>query len=187
MCVGFINGEQRLIFELEKVKKTHKGHIVSVSAQELLDYLKTNNQTKQNNTDTQENTKDLSEETVVEYVIKNNAPHYFVILFKDFDLNLNLAKATFSDYHSEYYSLEKLNISSILLDDQTHMISVREFENASKAMEYYNAFLIADARGPFGSDFDAFVIAAPNFPTFFRNKDIKGYKKRFNEMYLRGQ
>ena len=54
MCVGFINGEQRLIFELEKVKKTHKGHIVSVSAQELLDYLKTNNQTKQNNTDKQE-------------------------------------------------------------------------------------------------------------------------------------
>ena len=177
MCVGFINGEQRLIFELEKVKKTHKGHIVSVSAQELLDYLKTNNQTKQNNTDTQENTKDLSEETVVEYVIKNNAPHYFVILFKDFDLNLNPAKATFSNYHSEYYSLEKLNISSILLDEQTHMISVREFENASKAMEYYNAFLIADARGPFGSDFDAFVIAAPNFPTFFKNKDVEGYKK----------
>ena len=98
-------------------------------------------------------------------MIKNNAPHYFVILFKDFDLNLNLAKATFSDYHSEYYSLEN-SILVVYCYDQTHMISVREFENASKAMEYYNAFLIADARGPFGSDFDAFVIAAPNFPTF---------------------
>ena len=110
-----------------------------------------------------------------------------MILFKDFDLDINTAKATFSNYHAEYYSLEKLNVSSILLDEQTHMISIREFENATKAMEYYNAFLIADARGPFGSDFDAFVIAAPNFPVFFRNKDIKGYQKKFNEMYLRGQ
>ena len=120
-------------------------------------------------------------------MFKNKAPHYFVILFKDFDLNLNIAKATFSNYHAEHYSLGKLNISSLLLDEQTHMISVREFENASKAMDYYNAFLIADARGPFGSDFDAFVIAAPNFPTFFRNKDVKGYQKKFKEMYLRGQ
>ena len=85
--------KQKLIFELEKVKKTHKGHIVSVSAQELLDYLKTNNQTKQNNTDKQEDTKDFNEETVVEYVFKNNAPHYFVILFKDYDLNLNTCKS----------------------------------------------------------------------------------------------
>ena len=187
VCIGFINGEQRLIFELEKVKKTHTGHIVSIAAKELLDHLKTNNQTNQNSTEIQENTIDSNEETLVEYAFKNNSPHYFLILFKDFDLNLNTAKAIFSNYHSEYYSLEKLNISSILLDEQTHMITVREFENASKAMEYYNAFLIADARGPFGSDFDAFVIAAPNFPTFFKNKDVEGYQKKFNEMYLRGQ
>ena len=58
MCVGFISGEERFKFELEKIKKTHTGHIVSVTAQELLDYLKTNNQSKQNNTETQENTKD---------------------------------------------------------------------------------------------------------------------------------
>ena len=110
-----------------------------------------------------------------------------MILSKDFYMNLNTAKATFSNYHAEYYSLEKLNVSSILLDDQTHMISVREFENATKAMEYYNAFLIDDVIVPFGSHYDAFVIAAPNFPIFFKNKDIKGYQKKFNEIYFRGQ
>ena len=187
MCVGFIDGEQSLIVGLEKVKNTHTGHIVSVSAEELLTQLNTNKKTEQVKADEQEEIKQFNEETAFKYLFKKNAPHYFVILFKDFDLNLNTAKATFSNYHAEYYSLEKLNISSILLDEQTHMISVREFENASKAMEYYNAFLLADARGPFGSDFDSFVIAAPNFPTFFRNKDVKGYQKKFNEMYLRGQ
>ena len=185
MCLGFIHGEERLIVELENTQKTHIGHIASASAEELLNFLKTNNEkTEQTKTD-KPKSEELNEENTPTYVIKNNAPHYFVILFKDFDLELNTAKATISNYHAEYYSLEKLNISSILLDEQTHMISVREFQNASKAMDYYKAFLIADARGPFGSDFNAFVIAAPNFPTFFRNRDVKGYEKKFNEMYLR--
>jgi len=189
LCAGFINGEQELIVGLEKVKNTHTGHVASVSAEELLTHLNTNKKTfNQQKTESPAEPQQLeeSEEKEVRYIFKNNVPHYFVILFKDFDLDLNTAKATFSNYHAEYYSLENLNISSILLDEQTHMISIREFEEASNAMEYYNAFLIADARGPFGSDFDAFVIAAPNFPTFFKNKDIKGYQKKFNEMYLRG-
>ena len=187
MCVGVIDGRQKLIQELKKVQNTHKGHIASVSAEELLTYLNTNINREQTSSNKQKETEQNNEETAAKYLLKNNAPHYFLILFKDFDLDINTAKATFSNYHAEYYSLEKLNVSSILLDEQTHMISIREFENATKAMEYYNAFLIADARGPFGSDFDAFVIAAPNFPVFFRNKDIKGYQKKFNEMYLRGQ
>ena len=153
----------------------------------MLAYLKTAKNTKQIKIDKQEESEENFKESSAKYIFKNNAPHYFVMLFKDFDLDLNTAKAIFSNYHAEYYALENLNISSILLDEQTHMISVREFKNASKAMGYYNAFLISDASGPFGSDFDAFIIAAPNFPTFFRNKDIDGYQKKFNEMYLRGQ
>ena len=119
MCFEFIDGKQKLIIELEKVEDTH-GHIVSFSAKELLIHLKSNNPKEQNKTDKQVDTKDFNEETALEYVFKNNAPHYFVILFKDYDLNLNTAKATFSNYHAEHYSLEKLNISSILLDEQTH-------------------------------------------------------------------
>tara|TARA_B100000900_G_scaffold328679_1_gene288976 strand:+ start:3933 stop:6563 length:2631 start_codon:yes stop_codon:yes gene_type:complete len=186
LCAGYISGEQELTVGLEKVKNTYTGHTVSVSAEELLTHLNTNTKTFNQPSTKSPIEPQESEEKEVRYVFKNNTPHYFVILFKDFDLDLNTAKATFSNYHAEYYSLEKLNISSILLDEQTHMISIREFEGASSAMEYYNAFLIADARGPFGSDFDAFVIAAPNFPIFFKNKDIKGYQKKFNEMYLRG-
>ena len=67
------------------------------------------------------------------------------------------------------------------------MITVREFENTEKSMAYYSAFTKSDARGPFGSDYVAFVIAAPNFPTFFKNKDVNGYQKKFKEMYLRKQ
>ena len=64
------------------------------------------------------------------------------------------------------------------------MITVREFSNKNKAMAYYNAFSNGDVRGVFGSDYDVFVISSPNFPTFFKNRDVEGYKKTFQDYYL---
>jgi hypothetical protein len=50
-------------------------------------------------------------------------------------------------------------------------------------MEYYQAFQSGDVRGVFGGDYTAFVIAGPNFPYFFKNKDVEGYNKMFKENY----
>lgn len=185
MCHGFIDGKKQLIVKLNTVKNKHQGHIVSKNAEELLVYLKDEEglKTKQQTDKIGEGSRE--EQNEPDYVVQNDGTHYFIILFKEYDLDVNTAKTTFSNYHSEFYSLQKLNISSVLLDEQTHMISVREFENAERAMDYYNKFINSDARGPFGSDFISFVIAAPNFPTFFKNKDIKGYQKRFKQAYLR--
>ena len=118
------------------------------------------------------------------YLDKPKAGHYFILMFKDFDLEIALAKSTLSDYHSEYYRLDRLNVSDLLFDQHTHMITIREFPNKAKAMSYYQAFQTGDVRGIFGEDYEAFVIASPNFPHFFKNKDLEGYKKTFNQYYL---
>ena len=117
------------------------------------------------------------------YIIKPDAAHYFILLFNDYDLELSIAKSTLSDYHSEYYRLARLNISSLLFKEHTHLITIREFGNQAKAMEYYQAFQNGDVRGVFGGDYTAFVIAGPNFPYFFKNKDVEGYNKMFKENY----
>jgi tetratricopeptide (TPR) repeat protein len=121
------------------------------------------------------------------YLDKPKAGHYFILLFKEFDLEVSVAKSTLSNYHSEYYRLDRLNVSDLLFDQHTHMITIREFPNKKKAMSYYNAFQGGDVRGVFGEDYDAFVIASPNFPHFFKNKDVEGYKKTFQELYLNEQ
>ena len=109
------------------------------------------------------------------------------MLFKEFDLEVSIAKSTLSNYHAEYYRLDRLNVSDLLFDEHTHMITVREFPNKNKAMAYYKAFAEGDVRGVFGDDYDVFIIASPNFPTFFKNRDVEGYKKTFQEYYLNKQ
>jgi hypothetical protein len=74
-------------------------------------------------------------------------------------------------------------VSALLLDKQTNMISVREFENANKAMNYYNAFQTGDARGPFGDNYQSFIISQSNFPVFYKSKDVEKYLIKFKEFY----
>lgn len=183
MAQGFLEGKEKFVLRLKKIIETHQGHEVAQSAQEILRHLLFGED--EDEEEEKSETSNREEESLeVDYVFNANALHYFVIIFKDYDLDLNTAKAVFSDYHAEYYSLSRLNISSILLDEETHMISIREFGNAEKAMSYYSAFSVANSKTYFGENYTAFVIAAPNFPKFFKNKDVQGYKKKFKELYL---
>ena len=181
ICKGFLGGKPELISSLKKVKLNHENHPVSITAEEILSQVtnKTNeNRDKEANLPT-------NEEEALKYVYKNETPHFFIFLFKDFDVDVNTGKEIFSNYHSDFYPLEKLNISSVLLDEQTHMISVRDFEDGASAMKYYESFISSDESGPFGNDYVAFVISSKNFPLFFKNKDVQGYSTKFKEMYLR--
>ena len=161
---------------LKLIEKKYPQHHVAQSANEILSYL------QQPEIETSIKKTDDSE-----YLFKPNAGHYFILLFKEFDLEVSVAKSTFSNYHAEYYRLDRLNISDLLFDQHTHMITIREFSNKSKAMSYYRAFVEGDVRGVFGESYEAFIIASPNFPMFFKNRDIDGYKKAFNQYYLENQ
>ena len=168
--------KKEYIGALSLIEKKYPQHKVSKSAKEILYYL----QQQETETSSKKTTKPT-------YIYKPKAGHYFILLFKEFDLEVSIAKSTFSNYHAEYYRLERLNVSDLLFDDHTHMITVREFPNKSKAMSYYKSFTEGDVRGVFGENYDAFIIASPNFPTFFKNRDTEGYKKHFAQHYLEQQ
>ncbi len=161
------------IAKLESISQKYPSHEVAQTAQELIALLKTEEVAVQKG----------AEQGDSPYIFKDNVSHYFILLFYDYDLEVATAKSTLSDYHAEYYRLDRLNISNLLFAEHTHMLSVREFSDKAAAMNYYNAFQDGDVRGVFGDDYQAFVIAGPNFPYFFKNKDIDGYQKVFKEHY----
>ncbi len=163
---------------LEKVIENHSEHEVAEHAQNILGQMKPQQQ------EVGSDGEDEVKQPAVEYVKEMKDPHYFIITFKDYDLDVNYAKTTMSNYHSEFFSLKRLNTSNLLLDTETHMLSIRQFKNAEDGMSYYNDFLSSEIRVPFGEDYVCFIISASNFPLFFKNKDIKGYSAKFKEFYL---
>ena len=178
MAKGFGMNKKQYINALTLIVEKYPKHKVGDSAKEIIAFLQ---QEEVSENDVFVNTGDSP------YLDKPKAAHYFILMFKDFDLEVSTAKYTLSNYHSEYYRLERLNVSDLLFDQHTHMITVREFPDKKKAMNYYQAFQSGDVRGIFGEDYEAFVISGPNFPYFFKNRDTEGYMKVFKEDYLQQQ
>jgi hypothetical protein len=85
----------------------------------------------------------------------------------------------------KYYSIEGLNINSLVLDNQHYLITIGNFNNAAKAMDYLDAISASDyvfadlTEGTFYN----FVISTENYPIFFKEKDIGGYSKFFDKYY----
>ena len=174
MASGHNISKKAYIELLTLIIERYPNHSVAESAEEIVTYLKIEkNNLNENNS---------NEDT--QYTDKPKVGHYFILLFKEFDLELSIAKSMISDYHAEYYRLERLNVSDLLFDQHTHMLIVRDFSNKNKAMMYYNTFLNGELTGAFGPDYEAFVISGPNFTKFFENKDIVGYKRAFQDYYL---
>jgi tetratricopeptide (TPR) repeat protein len=119
------------------------------------------------------------------YEYKPSGQHMFMIVMDSREVRLNPLKVKISDFNLKYYSLENLTINSMVLDNQHYILTVGNFNNASKAMDYYNMILpdeyvYSDLKA---GTFDNFLISTENYGTFFKEKDIEVYRKFFNKNY----
>ncbi|MGB2371191.1 MAG: tetratricopeptide repeat protein, partial [Flavobacteriales bacterium] len=116
MAKGFGMTKSNYINALTLIVEKYPKHQVAESAKEILVYLKL---------EELEVDKTALSEGDSPYLDKPKAGHYFILLFKEFDLEVSIAKSTLSNYHAEYYRLDRLNVSDLLFDEHTHMITVR--------------------------------------------------------------
>ena len=129
-----------------------------------------------------------SEKPIV--TIKNYAPnpdaiHLFVFITDIRKINVNALKIKISDYNQKYNRLDKLNVSSLFLDDSHQMITISNFQNKDLVMtyfsgimanEYINSSLVKDG-------YKAFAISVDNYPIFYKNKDVEKYLEFFQANY----
>ncbi len=111
--------------------------------------------------------------------------HYYLMIADDREVKINALKTKISDHNKRYHKLKDLSISSVMLDQNMHMITVGNFVDKHSAMEYFEA--IGDDRyvmGGMGDDvYDHFVISTDNYPVFYKDKDVDKYLKFFEEKY----
>lgn len=120
------------------------------------------------------------------YVFDENDRHFFIFILNSEGTNANDLLIAFSDFNKTNFSLEKLKVSQLLLDDQRLMFSIKEFESQKDVMRYYEAF---QSRGEMLNEYEKsnpeyFVIGSKNFPLFYSAKDVSEYKSFFQQNYL---
>ncbi|MDD4552712.1 MAG: tetratricopeptide repeat protein [Bacteroidales bacterium] len=120
------------------------------------------------------------------YKFDPNALHFFVIIVDGDLVDVDALKIKISDYNTKFHDLDQLMINSILLDERRQMITINNFDNSDKAMNYLIG--IRDSKYIFtrlenaGTYYD-FVISVENYPVLYKNKDIPQYLRFFEKNY----
>jgi len=145
----------------------------------------------ENGTDNQggeSQTNEAEEENKVSsnWVYKEDIDHFFLCILPNSGVDLNGIKRTLSDYHGSNFSDANLKITTSFLDQDHQIILIRKFNGKATSMNYYNAFSFNDGELTEinSKGYPFFVISSTNFATLFKEKDIEGYNKFFNEEYF---
>ena len=184
ISIGKIDVVDSLVSQLKMIiTKYPKSDIKTLSQSVLATIIKENPELKDENFILPG--EEVTEEAQSPYKFNAGSQHMFMIVADSREIRLNPFKVKLSDYNLKYYSIERLNINSLVLDNQHYLITIGNFNNSEKAMDYLNAISASDyvfadlAEGTFYN----FVISTENYPIFFKEKDIGGYSKFFDKYY----
>lgn len=146
---------------------------VGKAASELLDLLR------------KDNSKHNAEIGKSTYIYESDIEHFFVMIFTSKMGSVNDAKAKLSNFHSASFSLDGLKITNTFLNSDDQLVMVKRFDNAKKAMEYYEAFKRTDMLKGLNDKADYFVITNKNYASLYIEKNVADYIKFFQENYFK--
>ena len=184
LCIGKIEVVDSLVAGMKRVMTKYPKSPVHLLAQKVLDYLKNQRNSKGELIVTDSTA--LPEPASKLYAFNPNSIHFFILIADNNRVDINALKIRIADFNSKYHSLESLQVNSLLLDGSQEMITVNNFDNDEKAMDYFisiqnNPYIFTKLENSGG--YNDFVISADNYPIFYRSKDIKLYVRFFEKYY----
>lgn len=178
LIVGHSQDKAAYITALREVILKHPTDEVKTKAQEILGYLEGN----AGNSATASVSKPAS---AGNYTYQENARQYVAVSFTGYSQQISGLTNKLSDFNNSNFSVDKLKVNQMLLDPQTQVVLIKEFNDAGKAMTYYRALQQNESTVFQGLDvaFKFFVISKPNFTEYFKNKDTNAYYDFFIQNY----
>jgi tetratricopeptide (TPR) repeat protein len=107
----------------------------------------------------------------------------WVIVFLDKKESSTVAKTKVSDFNREYFSRDKLKVSSKIYGDDESIILVQEFENDMKAAEYLRVFKATRKHLMDLQKAKILVITQENMKLLFLSKNLVEYEAFYDENY----
>ena len=132
----------------------------------------------------------LAQQEIAEKSIYSFNPeerHLVMILVETEQVNISALKVRISDFDKKYFRLKRLRIKSLMLNDQTTIVTVSNFDSMDDAGNYLLALKNDEyvVSGLQNKNFEIYSISTTNYPIFYRDKGIKGYKEFFDLKYKR--
>ena len=120
------------------------------------------------------------------YSFDSKAVHFFVLLVNNEKTNVEALKIKISDFNTNRHDAEGLQVNSLLLDNNIEMITVGNFDDSDRGVNYFNDINQSQyifAKLETTGDYFAFLISTDNYPILYKNKNIQQYMRFFEKNY----
>lgn len=176
LCIGRTQDINSFEGALVNVTLKYPKEPVREKAQQILDAIK-----KQKNPSLKDSTATVAQK----YIFSETGDYYWVVIIKNGKGNVNAFKEKLSDINSQTYSIQELSITSMFLDTQQQLVSVKTFNGKKPAMDYYtfmktNAYLYSDIEA---GAYQSFIISSENYTTFYKDKNVEEYQQFFTQNF----
>lgn len=187
LAMGKISGDAVLIEQLSLLIAKYPGTAVYPPAETLLASLK-----RQNGPVAQTATMPLSRpENALEdfssvFHYNPATVHFFVILVQVRDIQIRQLRNQINVFNREHFGDSNLSISNLFFDDQRQLVTVTNFANAAKALEYMNRLLSDTSLEAFPANaMQGFAISVDNYPVFYQERRADEYLRFFRQNYVK--
>jgi tetratricopeptide (TPR) repeat protein len=184
LSLGKIEVVDSLVIAMQRIIIKYPKSPVKPLAQNILDFLGKQRNSKGEPIVT--DTVKIADQGEKIYRYDPNAVHFFVLLVNNEKTNVDALKIKISDFNTKNHDAENLQVNSLLLDNNLEMITVGNFDESSKAVNYYTD--ISQSQYIFNrlettGDYYSFLISSDNYPILYKNKNVEQYMRFFEKNY----
>ncbi|GAB5538307.1 MAG: hypothetical protein Salg2KO_04100 [Salibacteraceae bacterium] len=188
LALGKIDGESRMIKELEEVVKVYGSLEVGAEARKILDYFKNGKKIETIEEVEEEESAEEIAKLKEQYTYDIGAEHNFIMIIPD-TADQSAIQNKVSNFNRKYFGTKGFKTSYIPLRDGMGMVVVSKVGFVNPAVTYYNTFTNATMDTKVFQDrgYKYFVISFDNYARFFKDPVVSAYSEFFNESYPLGE
>lgn len=116
------------------------------------------------------------------FTYNEDAEHWVMIFLNEKD-NSNMAKNKISDFNHEFFSRDKLKVSSKIFGNDTSMVLVQKFQNDTKGQAYLRIYKSTKKHLLDLKDAKILLVSQENMKILFERKNLKEYELFYEEFY----
>ncbi|HBX49937.1 MAG: hypothetical protein A2275_10835 [Bacteroidetes bacterium RIFOXYA12_FULL_35_11] len=191
VATGRTSNNETLKKELNELIKKYPNTEVIQPAQDILTYLKRGSlsdiKEKMTNSKFFADTATVTETESMLYTFNANTPHFYVVIVANKkEIDANRLSFNISNFNIDYFGMANYSVSSVIMNKDFNLISVKTFENKAQAMSYFTSVKASQDifKDVSPDDYRHFVINADNFAAFYKDQDINKYNLFFTKKYI---
>jgi len=173
MCMGQTNSDKTLMLPvLEQLIAEYPGTAEEMRAKEMISIIK--------NGYSQNEPSDFTSKSPYTY---SDEVLQWVLIFLDKGENTSMAKTKVSDFSKEFFSRDKLKVSSKIYTEEQSVILVQEFPTDVKAAEFVRVYKSTRKHLMDLQNAKIMVITQENMKILFETKQLQEYELFYDEFY----